>query len=57
VVPEAMLCVGRLFELNGDRVGAVVAYREVVLAGAQPAADEARRRLLHIAEAALRRPS
>mgnify|MGYP007135474225 CR=1 FL=1 len=53
-----MLQVGRLFELNGDRIGAVVAYREVVLAGREPHAGEARTRLLRIAEQALsRRPA
>jgi hypothetical protein len=50
--PEHMLMVGRMFERSGDRIGAVVAYREVVLGGDRSAADEARRRLRLIAEAA-----
>ena len=58
LAPDQMLQVGRLFELNGDRIGAVVAYREVVLAGREPHAGEARTRLLRIAEQALsRRPA
>jgi len=43
--PLRLLLVGRLRELGGDHVGAVVAYREVILSGDAPAGAEARRRL------------
>ncbi|MBV8528856.1 MAG: hypothetical protein JOZ75_11105 [Candidatus Dormibacteraeota bacterium] len=44
-VPARLLVVGRLRELAGDHVGAVVAYRQVILAGDPAGAAEARRRL------------
>ena len=40
-----MLLIGRLREAGGDHVGAVIAYREVILAGDPVEAAEARRRL------------
>ena len=43
--PEQLLRVGRMFEINGDAVGAAITYREVVLAGEQTTAAEAKRRL------------
>jgi len=43
--PEQLLRVGRMFEINGDAVGAAIAYREVVLAGEEATAAEAKRRL------------
>ena len=43
--PEQMLRVARMLEQDGDDVGAVLAYREVLLAGEEPTAAEARRRL------------
>lgn len=44
-VPARLLLVGRLRELGGDHVGAVVAYRQAILTGDAAAAAEARRRL------------
>jgi hypothetical protein len=43
--PSRLLLVGRLRELSGDHVGAVVAYRQVILSGEPATAAEARRRL------------
>ena len=43
--PTRLLLVGRLRELSGDHVGAVVAYRQVILSGEPASAAEARRRL------------
>lgn len=37
--------VGRIRELRGDHLGAVVAYRAVIMAGEPATAAEARRRL------------
>ncbi|MBV8302029.1 MAG: hypothetical protein JOY68_08930 [Candidatus Dormibacteraeota bacterium] len=51
VGPEQLLRLGLLFELNGDRVSAVLAYRDVLSSGAGAAADEARRRLRVLASA------
>jgi len=44
-VPARLLLVGRLRELGGDHIGAVVAYRQVILSGDPEGAAEARRRL------------
>lgn len=44
-VPARLLLVGRLRELGGDHVGAVVAYRQAILTGDAAAAAEARLRL------------
>lgn len=44
--------VARMFELNGDAVSAIMAYREVVLAADEPTAAEAKRRLAEIARRA-----
>lgn len=43
--PTRLLLVGRLREIGGDHVGAVVAYRQVILTGDPEATAEARRRL------------
>ncbi|HEX6539043.1 MAG TPA: hypothetical protein VF155_07685 [Candidatus Dormibacteraeota bacterium] len=43
--PARLLLIGRLREMGGDHVGAVIAYREVILAGEAATAAEARRRL------------
>lgn len=53
VAPQQLLRVGRMFELNGDAVSAVVAYREVLVAGEERTALEARQRLEVIARRAL----
>ena len=50
--PEQLLRVGRMFEINGDAVGAAIAYREVVLAGEETTAAEAKRRLELLAQRA-----
>ncbi len=50
--PEQLLRVGRMFEINGDAVGAAIAYREVVLAGEEATAAEAKRRLELLAQRA-----
>ncbi|HYL70898.1 MAG TPA: hypothetical protein VEY89_06320 [Candidatus Dormibacteraeota bacterium] len=42
---EQMLRVARMFELNGDAVGAALAYRHVILGGDERAAREAKQRL------------
>lgn len=43
--PTDLLRLGRVRELSGDAIGAVVVYREVVLAGEAEARAEAQRRL------------
>lgn len=43
--PRRLLLLGRVREVTGDHVGAVVAYREVILAGDASAASDARHRL------------
>ena len=50
--PEQLLRVGRMFEINGDAVGAAIAYREVILAGEQTTVAEAKRRLELLAQRA-----
>lgn len=45
VAPARLLLIGRLREMGGDHVGAVIAYRQVILAGEEATAAEARRRL------------
>jgi hypothetical protein len=44
--------VARMFELNGDAISAIVAYREVVLAADEATSGEAKRRLADIARRA-----
>lgn len=46
--PDQLLRLGRMLEQSGDPVSAVVAYREVILAGEEASSAEARRRLQHI---------
>jgi hypothetical protein len=48
--PEQLLRVGRMFEINGDAVGAALTYREVVLAGEPSTTAEAKRRLELLAQ-------
>lgn len=48
LTPRQLLAVGRFFELNGDALSAVKAYRDVVLSGEAAAVDEARRRLAEL---------
>jgi len=43
--PADLLRLGRIRELSGDAIGAVVVYREVVLAGEAESRAEAQRRL------------
>jgi hypothetical protein len=43
--PAKLLMVGRIRELRGDQLGAVIAYRAVILAGDAATTAEARRRL------------
>jgi hypothetical protein len=50
--PEQLLRVGRMFEINGDAVGAAITYREVILAGEQSTTAEAKRRLELLAQRA-----
>ncbi|HWW09538.1 MAG TPA: hypothetical protein VNY76_04755 [Candidatus Acidoferrales bacterium] len=50
--PEQLLRVGRMFEINGDAIGAAIAYREVVLAGEEVTVAEAKRRLELLAQRA-----
>ncbi|MBV8195404.1 MAG: hypothetical protein JOY80_07735 [Candidatus Dormibacteraeota bacterium] len=42
---DQLLRLGRMLELSGDTVSAVIAYREVILAGEATSTAEARRRL------------
>jgi hypothetical protein len=48
------LRVARLLEEHGDAIGAVLAYREVICAGVEPAATEARRSVAVLARRAAR---
>ena len=48
------LRVARLLEEHGDAIGAVLAYREVICAGVEPAATEARRSVAVLARRATR---
>jgi len=50
--PEQLMRVARMFELNGDAIGAIVAYREVILAGEETTSAEARRRVADLARRA-----
>jgi hypothetical protein len=43
--PRDLLQLGRIRELTGDTIGAVVVYRQVVLAGEAASRAEAQRRL------------
>lgn len=43
--PGDLLRLGRIRELSGDAIGAVVVYREVILAGEAESCAEAQRRL------------
>jgi hypothetical protein len=44
--------VARFLEANGDTISAIVAYRQVILAGEENAAQEARRRVEELARRA-----
>ncbi len=46
------LRIARLLEVHGDAIGAVLAYREVIRAGVEPAATEARRSVAVLARRA-----
>jgi hypothetical protein len=50
------LRVARLLEAHGDPIGAVLAYREVIRAGVEPAATEARRCVAGLARRAAPAP-
>ena len=50
--PDLLLRAGRMLELHGDPISAVVAYRAVILAGEATSSIEARDRLRRIALAA-----
>jgi hypothetical protein len=50
------LRLARLLEAHGDAIGAVLAYREVINAGVEPAATEARRSVLTLARRAAPSP-
>lgn len=43
--PRRLLLLGQVREVTGDHIGAVVAYREVILGGDASAAADARQRL------------
>jgi hypothetical protein len=47
-----LLRVARLLEAHGDAIGAILAYREVIRAGVEPAAMEARRAVVVLARRA-----
>jgi hypothetical protein len=51
------LRVARLLEAHGDAIGAVLAYREVICAGVEPAATEARRSIATLARRAAAAPA
>lgn len=51
------LRVARLLEAHGDAIGAVLAYREVICAGVEPAATEARRSVAMLARRAAAAPA
>ena len=51
------LRVARLLEAHGDAIGAVLAYREVICAGIEPAAAEARRSVATLARRASAAPA
>jgi hypothetical protein len=51
------LRVARLLEAHGDAIGAVLAYREVIRAGVEPAATEARRSVAILARRAAPAPA
>jgi hypothetical protein len=46
------LRVARLLEAHGDAIGAILAYREVIRDGIEPAAQDARRRVEALARCA-----
>jgi hypothetical protein len=46
------LRVARVLEAHGDAIGAVLAYREVICTGVEPAATEARRSVATLARRA-----
>jgi hypothetical protein len=51
------LRIARLLEAHGDAIGAVLAYREVICAGIEPAATEARRCVALLARRAAPAPA
>ncbi|HEY6468510.1 MAG TPA: hypothetical protein VI434_01960 [Candidatus Dormibacteraeota bacterium] len=51
------LRVARLLEAHGDALGAILAYREVICAGIEPAATEARRSVATLARRASATPA
>ena len=46
------LRIGRLLEDHGDPIGAILAYREVIREGTEPAAQDARLRVAALARGA-----
>ena len=50
--PNQLMRVARMFEINGDTIGAIVAYREVILAGEATTSAEAKRRVEDLARRA-----
>jgi len=46
------LRIGRLLEAHGDAIGAILAYREVIREGIEPAAHDARLRVAALARCA-----
>ena len=48
------LRIARLLDEHGDAIGAVLAYREVICAGIEPAATEARRSVAVLARRSAR---
>jgi hypothetical protein len=53
-IVDEQLRIARLLEVHGDAIGAVLAYREVICAGIEPAATEARRSVAVLARRATR---
>jgi hypothetical protein len=51
------LRLARLLEAHGDAIGAVLAYREVICAGVEPGATEARRSVAILARRAAPAPA
>ena len=49
---DEQLRIARLLEKHGDAIGAVLAYREVICSGVEPAASEARRSVAVLARRA-----
>jgi hypothetical protein len=50
--PRQLLRVARIFDMNGDAISAILAYREVILAGDPTTAAQAKQRVAELARIA-----